>query len=136
MQTFTWNESLSTGVPSIDAQHKELIATFNDLSASIEQGKGGSAIKKLLVFLKYYAEWHFDHEEKCAAKHQCAIAETNAAAHAKFIQIFTDLQTKYRESDASEEVARQAHAALSDWLVSHIMKIDKQIGACVRAANA
>ncbi len=136
MQKFEWNDSLSVGVPMIDAQHKELIATFNDLSEAIEQGTGASSIKKLLVFLKYFTEWHFEQEEKCAAKHQCAISNTNHQAHVKFLEMFSELQVRYRESGASEEIARAAHAQLADWLVSHIMTIDTQIGQCVRHATA
>jgi hemerythrin len=132
MQKFEWNDSLSVGVPMIDIQHKELIAAFNDLSDAIEQGTGTSAIKKLLTFLKYYAEWHFEQEESCAAKHQCAIADTNHNAHIKFMNIFSSLQTQYRESGASDAIARAAHTQLADWLVSHIMTIDTQIGQCIR----
>ncbi|HEY9763399.1 MAG TPA: hemerythrin family protein [Trichocoleus sp.] len=136
MQKFEWNESLSVGVRMIDTQHKELIAAFNNLSDAIEQGTGATAIKKLLIFLKYYAEWHFEHEESCAAKHHCAIADTNRQAHATFLEIFSTLQTRYRESGANEEIARQAHTQLADWLVGHIMKIDTQIGHCIRHATA
>lgn len=132
MQRYEWTESLSVGVPMIDTHHKELFAAFNDLSEAIENGTGGSYIKKLLVFMQYFTEWHFGHEESCAAKHKCAIAQTNQNAHAKFLQILSDLKKQYRESGASDEIARAAHAQLADWLVSHIMTIDTQIGHCVR----
>lgn len=136
MQKFEWSDRLSVGVPMIDTQHKEIIAAFNDLSDAIEHGTGTTAVKKLLVFLKYYSEWHFEHEESCAAKHKCPIADTNQQAHARFLAIFSDLQQRYRESGASEEIARQAHAQLSDWLVNHILKIDTQIGHCMRQSAA
>lgn len=135
MQKFEWSDQLSVGVPMIDTQHKELINAFNDLSEAIEQGTGASAIKKLLTFLKYFTEWHFEQEEACAAKHTCAVAEINHQAHTRFLSIFSTLQTEYRESGASEAIARKAHAQLADWLVSHIMTIDTQIGACVRHAK-
>lgn len=136
MNKFEWSDKLSVGVPMIDTQHKELIIAFNDLSDAIEQGTSTTAIKKLLTFLKHYAEWHFGHEESCAAKHKCAIGETNRQAHAKFLEIFSALQIQYRESGASEEIARQAHAQLAEWLVNHIMTIDTQIAQCIRHAVA
>jgi hemerythrin len=120
----------------IDTQHKELIIAINDLADAIEQNRGDTAIKKLLVFMKYYAEWHFEHEESCAAKHQCKMAAANKNAHGKFISIFEDLQTQYRQSGASEDIARQAHAILSEWLVDHILKIDTQIGQCIQKHTA
>lgn len=132
MQKFEWNDSLSVGVPMIDTQHKELINAFNDLSDAIEQGTGATSIKKLLTFLKYFTEWHFEQEENCAAKHKCAISDTNHQAHTRFLDIFSTLQTQYRESGASDEIARKAHTLLADWLVNHIMTIDTQIGKCIR----
>lgn len=133
---FEWNEELSVGNAMIDSHHKELIFAFNDLSDAIEKENGSSEIKKLLTFLKFYAEWHFGHEESCAAKHKCAIAHQNQQAHEKFLSIFSDLQTQYRESGANEAIARQAHDQLADWLVSHILKIDTQIAHCIRQSEA
>ena len=136
MKKFEWSDSLSTGVPMIDTQHKELIAATNEIGEAIERGNGTTAIKKLLSFLKFYAEWHFGNEETCAAKHQCPIAGTNQAAHRKFIDTFGKLHDQYRQSDASEEVARKIYDELSEWLVSHILTIDTQIGACIKESLA
>ncbi len=128
IQRFAWTEDLKTGVPTIDVQHKELVASINDLATAIEEGRGASAIKQLIVFMKYYAEWHFGHEESIAQKHQCPLAEANCHAHAQFIKLFEDLQQSYRDSQADESVALEMYEKLSDWLINHIMKIDKQIG--------
>lgn len=135
MQKFVWDDALSTGVRMIDAHHKELISAVNDLGEAIDRQQGATAIKKLLVFLKYYAEWHFEHEESCAAKHRCAIAETNQKAHAQFIATFGHLHDQYRQSEASEDIAQQIYQQLSDWLVSHILQIDTKIGHCIRTAQ-
>ena len=132
MEKFVWTETLIVGVPMIDIQHKELIMAINDLAEAVEQGKGANSLKKLLIFLKYYSEWHFEYEEKCALTDKCAIASTNQQANQKFLQIVADLQEEYRVSEDKENVAIRAYQELSDWLVSHIMKIDTQIGACVR----
>src|SRR5687768_6406333 len=105
LQPFTWNDSLSTGVPMIDAHHKELIAAVNDLGLAIAHHKGSTAIKKLFAFLKFYANWHSQHEDACAAKHKCPIAEVNQQAHAAFIENFAQLHHRYKASDANEAVA-------------------------------
>lgn len=128
IQRFEWTDRLSTGVPMIDIQHKELVAAINDLADAIEQGRGASSIKQLIVFMKYYAEWHFENEESCANKYQCPLAEVNHRAHEQFIQLFEELQQQYRHSQADESVAVMIHGKLADWLVNHIMKIDKEIG--------
>ncbi|MGK7931124.1 MAG: hemerythrin family protein [Microcystaceae cyanobacterium] len=130
MERFTWNESFSTGQPSIDAQHKELFYAINDLADAIEQGKGETAIKKLLIFMGYYAEWHFGREEKCMETHQCLFAEVNQKAHEKFLETFASLSKEIRENGASNEFAIKVHGILSEWLVNHIIKIDTELKHC------
>lgn len=129
LQHFEWNDALNTGVPLIDIQHKELIRAFNDLADAIEQNKGASAVGKLLAFLQYYVEWHFAREEKCADEWQCPISEINKKAHQRFIEKFGRLYSQFRESDLNDDVARLVHRELSDWIVYHVLKVDKQIGA-------
>lgn len=128
MKRFEWTPALGTGVAFIDMQHKELIRAINDLGDDLQRGQGGSAIKKTVSFLKYYAEWHFGQEEDCAAKHQCPIAETNKQAHTQFMKMLDKLTHDLRETNDPESVARETHNLLCDWLEGHIMKIDKQIG--------
>ncbi len=135
LQKFEWSATLETGVASIDTQHKELVHAINDLAIAIETGTGAVAIKKLLAFLEYYAEWHFDSEEGCAARHQCPIAATNAAAHQQFLTTVKALKVEFRQSSDGEAIARQAHQQLSTWLVSHILKIDTQIGQHIHACQ-
>ena len=127
MEKFVWDESLKTGHRMIDVQHKELIAAFNDLGEAIEKGEGPTAIKKILTFLKYYAEWHFEHEENCAFKHKCPIADVNKQAHQQFLQTVGTLNEEYRQSGSSEIVAKKIHTELLNWLLSHIRGIDVQI---------
>lgn len=135
MQKFEWMESLSVGVPMIDAQHKELIAAFNDLSDAIEQGNGGDSVKKLLNFLQYSIKWHFDHEENYAAQYGCVIAQKSQHAYAQLLQLLKVLQAEYRQSGASDEIARNAHAQMADWLVSYILTTDSQMYQCVYEAS-
>ncbi|MEM4204058.1 MAG: hemerythrin family protein [Candidatus Methanomethylicaceae archaeon] len=128
-------ESLITGVPEIDIQHKELFRAFNEFADILERGQGASALKKLLVFLQYYAEWHFEREEQCAERYHCPIAEVNQKAHKRFLEIFGSLLEQCRESGYSEELARIAYKELAGWLFNHVAQIDRQIGECVHQSG-
>ncbi|MGK7942937.1 MAG: bacteriohemerythrin [Microcystaceae cyanobacterium] len=135
MERFTWNDSFSTGQPSIDAQHKELFYAVNDLADAVEQGKGETAIKKLIIFMGYYAEWHFGREEKCMATHQCPFAEANQAAHQQFLQTFQSLSQELKEKGATNEFAIRIHGILSEWLINHILNVDAKLKPCVHSAS-
>ncbi|MGK7933170.1 MAG: hemerythrin family protein [Microcystaceae cyanobacterium] len=136
MERFTWDQSLSTGHPTMDAHHKELFYAINDLADAVEQGKGESAIKKLLVFMGYYAEWHFEKEENCMKDHHCPLGEANSKAHQQFLQTFKNLSQELKEKGASNEFATRIHGILSEWLVDHILKIDAtNLKACANTGK-
>jgi len=44
MPIMQWNESLSVGVRSIDAQHKMLLKHLNDLADAMSQGKAKDSL--------------------------------------------------------------------------------------------
>lgn len=131
---FTWNESFMVGVPAIDLQHKLLIETFNDLECAIEEHKGHVEIKKILVFLKHYANWHFCREELCAEQLNCPVSDENKRAHKNFSKVFTGLYDEYMASQ-SEDVAKRAHNELSNWIIGHVLKVDTQIGVCYKKSK-
>ena len=59
-----WTEDLATGVPEIDAQHKELFSRINRLLEACNQGQGRAEVGKTLAFLEEYVLIHFSTEEK------------------------------------------------------------------------
>ena len=130
---YVWDDRIKVGLPLIDNQHRELIEAINDLAEAIESNQGATAVKKLIAFLKGYAEWHFDQEEKCAFRHQCPLAETNQKAHVHFLEMLAQWHREYTESGGSEEQARKIHTALGAWLVDHIYKIDTNLAKEIQA---
>jgi hemerythrin len=135
LKQFEWTEALSVGDTMIDLQHRELIFALNDLSRAIENHEGSSEIHRLISFLHFYAKWHFSHEENCASRAHCTIADCNRQAHEKFLVIISSLHERYRTSGDSEAFAQQVHAQLGNWLINHILKIDTQIGPCLRMVS-
>ncbi|MFN3927741.1 MAG: bacteriohemerythrin [Pseudanabaenaceae cyanobacterium] len=131
MERFIWENVPKTGVASIDAQHRELVEGINDLADGIEEGQGTAAIKKILTFLQYYAEWHFEHEEGCAHRHHCQHMEAHHHAHEQFKIMVKELRQEYQQSGGSEEIAVKIHHLLADWLLQHIIKVDCPMGTYI-----
>ncbi len=74
-----WNENLSVGVPSIDEQHKALLALLNELFDSTQAGRGQAVLGKVLKELADYTVYHFKYEGvplcpdglwRCARSHE------------------------------------------------------------------
>lgn len=128
----TWDERrMSTGVPEIDAQHRELIRQLNRLFEMMHAGKGGAELQELLDFCAKYAITHFAHEEGCMHLHRCPAATANRNAHAQFNRVFADFRKRLQQEGPTLTLTLQVQKQLSDWLSSHIIGTDTQLRSCV-----
>jgi hemerythrin len=135
MSTIQWDQSLATGIDSIDAQHKQLIAWLNDLLVAISQGRARPEIEGLLDQLGTYAATHFGHEEGCMARYKCPAAEENVRAHNEFVITFTGLRDEYDRDGATANLVMRVEVELLRWLTTHIKRTDTQLLPCVQAVQ-
>ena len=126
-----WNDEMTTGDGEIDAQHKYLMDFFNDLGKSITKGYTLEDIDRVLKVMKFFAAWHFGKEEGCMERYQCPAAEKNLKAHTVFIQRLREYQEEYEKTGGSIELAFKIHEDLADWIVNHILVVDKQLYPCI-----
>jgi len=124
VKKYTWDKSIETGDPAIDLQHKQFFVVLYDFAEALEQGKGAKGLRNLLLFLKYYGEWHFGREENSVACFNCPMAGENIEAHKQYMVTIDSLLEQIRSSGTSEDLAHSSYEKLTDWLVNHIMKID------------
>jgi hemerythrin len=129
-----WDEeTMSTGMPMIDAQHKMLFQKFNEFSTAIS---GNLALKnagELLDFLQFYAVWHFGQEENCMNEYKCPVAAQNKQAHAEFIQKFSHFYTEWQTGTMTPKLMSETHAELEAWLLKHVAHVDTQLRSCVKS---
>ena len=135
IKKYEWNESVVTGDPVIDLQHKQFFAVLLDFSVLLEKGEGAKGLKKMLVFLKYYGEWHFGREETSQACFNCPLACENSDAHKQYVITIDALLEDVRKEGTSDTLALSAYDKLTDWLVNHIMRIDKVNADHVKASK-
>ncbi|MCK5901740.1 MAG: hypothetical protein KAG28_01210, partial [Cocleimonas sp.] len=127
IKKYKWSQSVATGNPAIDLQHKQFFFALSDFAEELEQGNAAKSLKKVLVFLKYYGEWHFGKEEDTISVcTTCPLACENKEAHQYYILTIDTLLAQIRSSGTSEALAHTAYEKLTYWLVNHIMRIDKK----------
>jgi hemerythrin len=133
----TWDDSMLTGLPDIDAQHKEIIAKFNEFSRAIgfSHGEGRETAGNVLDFLQFYAAWHFEREEACMAQYNCPVAEFNKRAHAQFVEKFGRFYRQWQEGNMDSNLMRKTFEELALWIENHIRKTDTQLRPCIEAAG-
>ncbi len=125
MSYLQWNESLSTKIELIDTQHKELIARLNKLHEAMKQRAGKQEVRETLKFLESYVVQHFSDEEKILEHQTSPYKLANKKAHQEFIARLKKL--KEDELSQSLFVALKVYNELSNWVVDHILNIDKKL---------
>jgi len=119
---YEWNDDLSVGVPSIDRQHKVLIALINDLHIAIDSGKGQSQAKYILKKLINYAKAHFIYEEGLFTQHNYVATDEHLASHRNIEVKLSELEEKAKDPDYN--LSEELMDFLKSWLNNHILKED------------
>ncbi len=130
-----WTQDLAVGIETIDSQHKELFKRIGNLVAAIKEHRCKSEIDGTIKFLEDYAHFHFAEEEKRMG----AAGYTGLAEHKRYHTVYLnnikelkDQASLPRVSGMSYELSVTANQIVVDWIVDHIMKIDKKFGEFMR----
>lgn len=126
-----WNENLAVGINTIDMQHKELIARINNLLQAIKEHRCKSEIDGTLKFLDDYAVFHFGEEEKRMGEASYPGLAEHKQHHAVYLRNIAELKEQAalpRVTGVSYELSVTANQIIVDWIVDHIMKIDRKFG--------
>lgn len=128
---FEWTDEWAVGVDVIDAQHRELFAAINSL---LRDG-GRPAPRDLaavLDFLENYVTNHFGLEELYMRRLSYPAFPSHKGEHVKFINDYYNLRDEYDGNGATPDLADKMGRFMGDWLVNHIGKVDKALGAFLR----
>ncbi len=119
-----WRPDLATGIPEVDAQHRELLEQIAALYAAARHGETRHASESL-SYLERYAAEHFDAEERAMA----ALAYPGLAEHAA-------LHAAFRGALARRKQDFGAHGSESILLVDLLCWMDGWLNDHVRGADA
>ena len=125
-----WEEKYSTGIISIDRQHRMLFEFFNDFEECIATGKGKSYLETGFPLLEAYAKAHFKFEEDCMEEQECPAAHENKEAHRAFVIKVEAIKSRFNTSKVSAETLTELHGFLEQWINTHIIGIDTQLKDC------
>ena len=127
MPLMEWTDKLSVGIPSIDAQHKKLVAMANELYDAMKAGHGKDVLNKTLEGLINYTVTHFKYEEKLFGETAYAKAAPHLKEHADLTQQVLAIQEKMKKG-VSFSQSMEVMEFLKNWLTNHIMVSDKAYG--------
>jgi hemerythrin-like metal-binding protein len=125
MAILEWDESIALHIPSVDAQHKELIGWINALDDAVQNGEGARLITETMQNLINYVFEHFAAEEKLMLSCNFPGFTSHRQEHDFFVQKLKEIQSGFQDSD---ETSRKTLDFLVDWLVCHIKGTDQEYG--------
>lgn len=123
MALIEWREEYSVNVEIIDKQHKRLFEILNQFYNDIMEIRGQDSIKKVVNDLSEYAVIHFKTEEDIMLKIDYPDYKMHKKEHDTFVNKVVELHKKLQSGEfvLSIEVLN----FLKDWLINHILKVDK-----------
>lgn len=123
-----WNDSLTTGVPLMDQQHKTLITTIEEFDALCASGQTHRALDDLLPRLKDYVQHHFHDEEDLMQRlgQDYAGLADHLELHQRFFAQVQDMEGQ-RLQWGDLQTAMRMRTYLHDWLVHHIAGTDQSL---------
>jgi diguanylate cyclase (GGDEF)-like protein/hemerythrin-like metal-binding protein/PAS domain S-box-containing protein len=134
---FPWNENFNTEIPTIDEQHKKLVALINKLASHVAFQSDIPALHDIFGELADYAIYHFETEEKIWSGYlpDDAINASHKEVHDSFIAAVNRLKGE-GAAKPMESVIEEILSFLTRWLASHILENDRYMAKLVIALQS
>ena len=126
MAKILWSADYSVQSKYLDLQHQNLLMILNEFNEAVGQGQGKVVAFSILNKLVQYTEDHFRDEEKLMKIARFPDDEFNAHVkeHERLIQAIFKLCSEWEGK--GEEALPQLGLFLKEWLLEHILKVDKK----------
>ena len=123
MRPRAWDEGITTGVGSMDTEHRLQVSLVNALEEVLRQNQDRALADRTFAQLVDFTTVHFHSEELMMRLYAYPQLDVHAAAHGKLVDQVRSIQTKYQANEIAE--ALEIIAELRGWLVNHIKSMDQ-----------
>jgi hemerythrin len=131
MTIIAWKAVYETGIVALDNEHKGLVAEVNRLYEAIRDKRGDQVLDEILVMLDRYTIEHFQHEEQLMEEYGFPGLEEHRQKHQELNQSVQEM--KQRVTSGSQDLARELFRFLREWVLHHIVEVDKKYGPHIEA---
>jgi hemerythrin len=125
-----WKDFYSVNDPSLDAEHRQIIESINEMYNALEDPAATAATKRVLDRLVRYTQAHFDHEEKIMQEVDYLDFDAHKSLHDTMRQRTIGLRTHL-----TLVTARDVLVFLKDWWLEHIQGEDKKYAVYLEVSH-
>jgi len=134
-----WKDQYELGVPTIDAQHKELfkrVEAFLVVLRSKDHWEDKMPrLNETLEFMKRYVVEHFHDEEEYQLSIDYPGYEAHKAIHDGMVDYVQEVSRQYELSHGDEKLMQQFGGRLLAWLINHVAAEDQRIASYARGMS-
>lgn len=127
MSVIKWRDSYNTGVAQFDREHHKIIELIDAMYVAVRDKLDKESIEKVCREAVSYTEEHLANEEQALTSIDYPGLEEQMTAHALMKKEVKEIQ-ELIAADYSAGATRLYHF-LRDWLINHILVIDKKYGS-------
>ena len=124
MPIIKWRNSYSVGVEKFDDEHKVLLRLINEMLLVMQDHQTVNHLSVTINKLIQYSQEYFGNEEKAMAEINYPKLDEHKAIHAELLNEVTAY--KKRIDNRDEKAIQGLYHFLRGWLITHIVKEDKQ----------
>ncbi len=126
MAFITWSDEYSVNIKEIDQQHQQLVELINRMYDIVIIGGeiDKKRIRRVLLELANYTDYHFRSEEKLFQIHHYPETSVHKRQHSQLTIRLLTLQRHFSAGEAT--ISQEIFDFLKDWLVNHILGSDKE----------
>ncbi len=128
-----WNASFEVGHGMIDSQHRQLVDILNVVMDGLKKPTGDIATQTALKRLIDYTRTHFTAEDKLMVQHNYPDIVAHRKQHSDLIAKVDALLADVKSG--KQLVGPKTVMFLQNWLVDHILKIDKRLASFLVAKS-
>jgi hemerythrin len=125
MTLLKWKPAFSLGIPSVDLEHREMIAMINEAHEGLEGRIDPASIEAMLGEIHAGIAAHFALEERLMRAAGYAEYGAHKDDHEKLLDQILDLMDVYAVDPENGREALQK--GLSDWFGSHFATFDARL---------
>lgn len=130
MRLFNWTKLNAAYIPEIDAEHRILYRSGDELHQAVLAGAGPEQVLAMMQALIAGAEDHFSHEERLMRAAQYPTLAWHKQQHDGVRKRLVQFVTSYKQGDTEAPLLCVEY--LSHWLKGHTTLTDRMMGAYLR----
>ncbi len=121
---FEWQKGYRMGIPTIDLQHRKVLAIISHLHSLEGANPSSAEMRGLFQELTDFIQTHFEDEERLMLQNGYPGLEEQKHEHEAFVELIHDQHSNFLRQ--RRIITINLLSSLWEWFTRHIVEVDKR----------